>query len=482
MLAPLIYLSVLIPASQVAWAESVELRPPDGWENEVVSGVAPSVESTLVNNSAYCNEEVEAYWDRWDTKALDAVIRLYEDERWDDYNDVLLKLLFLCPLEEAEVYIKDSISELACTAGANHNDEWRLYDFCRRLTWHKPALAETVLQSLLDVDSNAVRQVVVKTYANTESAEALDTARALLELLPDKMQDPLLMQIAGTAGRMRAKEPMTTAQAHDVTRRAQDHLEQQQLGNLDLRLTTGTDDELLERWVQRLTDSPNAKNDLQRLDRTTAGRLWHAAKARIGQPSKKYSLSHDKDWLVRLVSYLREPDSISFLQQLLSQAGPDDQLEYYRSWQLECVIALADMMGDDAVPFLEALIARPGTPPRVKTCSIIGLGRIGSQKSVAAYVRLRDQAFEKTGVPERKTEYTHAEKIAEAYYMTIYIISDRCTWCTGSVPGSIVVSEEYLEGELTTFDGCTFSIWRLRRFGSEWLVTGLPEPGKRMYQ
>ena len=96
---------------------------------------------------------------------------------------------------------------------------------------------------------------------------------------------------------------------------------------------------------------------------------------------------------------------------------------------------------------------------------------IGSRKAVSAYVKLREDAFKKDWAPKPKSQYTHADKIAEAASMTVNVIPDErpADGRTDLADPKLKyawVSEDYAKGSILWFG---YSI-EARRFGNEWIV------------
>ena len=58
----------------------------------------------------------------------------------------------------------------------------------------------------------------------------------------------------------------------------------------------------------------------------------------------------------------------------------------------ELVATLVDIQGDGAIRFLEQTASDTTVNPLARRSAVIGLGRIGSERSVAAFERLRDAA------------------------------------------------------------------------------------------
>lgn len=145
----------------------------------------------------------------------------------------------------------------------------------------------------------------------------------------------------------------------------------------------------------------------------------------------------------------------------------------------ETLIALE---GDRAVKFFTQTVADKRYSYIVRRDAVVALGRIGSEKSVAAYCKLRDAAYKLPGAPQPKTDPTHDEKMAEAIVMTFALLPG------GEIAASEIqirmdsatISEDYRSGTMT-LDGPRGRIQiDLSRFGTEWLVTRIQPPYQTM--
>ena len=135
--------------------------------------------------------------------------------------------------------------------------------------------------------------------------------------------------------------------------------------------------------------------------------------------------------------------------------------------------AIAHLEGDTAVDYFVQLASDSTRPARLRSQAIIGLGVIGTDKSVAAYQSLRDAAYAYSGAPAAKKSYTHAERMAEAVIMTM------CT-IPGSPHGQVVnlesaeIDSDYVTGRITAGNiDYGYPTYTLRRFGDEWLVVSM---------
>lgn len=238
-------------------------------------------------------------------------------------------------------------------------------------------------------------------------------------------------------------------------------------------------DVLLESLMDKLRRARIPQwDDLQALDAATAKDVAKAARNRlIAKPKSKFQISGEKERLIHIIAYLRDVDSLDSLKTLLLLADESEDSACYGNWVYEAFMAIADMSGDECVPFLENLIRRDFAPRKVRGCAIIMLGRLGTEQSVATFVRLRDAAFAKETAPVPKERYTHAEKMIESTIMTLHVIPDDREYFPRVFPGSVIVDVDYNSGQLTIDGQCgPFMSWRMRRFGSEWLISEIAYP------
>jgi protocatechuate 3,4-dioxygenase beta subunit len=132
---------------------------------------------------------------------------------------------------------------------------------------------------------------------------------------------------------------------------------------------------------------------------------------------------------------------------------------------------VAAMEGDKANGFFAGLAADTTRPYAVRRDAVIALGQIGSEKSVAAYCRLRDAAYARPGAPQPVANPTHAEKMTEAAVMTFSVIPGQAGMPeVRPRPEQATVSEDYRTGTIVLSGFSTSVKVELRRFGTEWLV------------
>lgn len=187
----------------------------------------------------------------------------------------------------------------------------------------------------------------------------------------------------------------------------------------------------------------------------------------------------EPQFLVTAMMMLRHEPALEAWVRVLRRVGPEDPMRMSRLYFLDNIVdAMVELGGDALTPAFAELARDPETSPPCKTAALIALGKIGSEASVRAFAEIRDAAYALPGAPQRKTEYTHAEKMAEALEMVLYVIPYQ-----GRPPAErrlaintsgATVSEDYLNGGLGVGDlyrGHTG--YSLKRFGAEWLVVAV---------
>ena len=137
---------------------------------------------------------------------------------------------------------------------------------------------------------------------------------------------------------------------------------------------------------------------------------------------------------------------------------------------------LAEVRGDPLIPFLVSLAENSDCSPDTRRAAIMGLGFIGSEASVQAYVQLRDAARALPGCPPARRHYTHAERMAESLTITMSVLPlDGVDTSTEiGVPDycrHASVTPDYRAGTLSS-TGITHFSYHFRRFGEEWLMDG----------
>ena len=177
--------------------------------------------------------------------------------------------------------------------------------------------------------------------------------------------------------------------------------------------------------------------------------------------------------LAALTKILGTSDIIPTLKQCVLLIPPFRNSSYFSDFSP--MRALISLDGDDIIDWLKENTVNPVNPYNIRLDCLMALGVLGTPKSVAAFVELRDAAFALPGAPAPQTEYTHGEKMVEAAVMTFEIIPGPPPFPrvkTDYLADYATVDETGENGTLSYSTYETAPGIALRRFGNEWLVAG----------
>ncbi|MCP4643209.1 MAG: hypothetical protein GY851_22365 [bacterium] len=157
------------------------------------------------------------------------------------------------------------------------------------------------------------------------------------------------------------------------------------------------------------------------------------------------------------------------------ESGPEWLSWAEQSAAMPLVEAIVALEGNAATKMLASVAGDPELDRASRVASLMGLGKIATPESAAAFAKLRDEAYAMPGAPLAKESYTHAERMAEAAHMVFWVMTlDESNQSRRSFDPkqyrNVTVSEDYATGELytTAFGGATRLFFR--RVGDEWLL------------
>ncbi len=180
--------------------------------------------------------------------------------------------------------------------------------------------------------------------------------------------------------------------------------------------------------------------------------------------------------LTSLAVQLRAQKAIAPLQQLLKTISSDARLGPAMSLDsfVNVATAIADLGSDDVVASLARISADATVCRNGRVAALVGLGRIGSDKSVRAFAQLRDAGYALPNAPSKKEAYTHGELIVETCQMVFGVLSgDLSAAMPQASFTGIQVSEDYATATLSTTALGGGTSLAMKRAGDEWLVSGL---------
>jgi hypothetical protein len=243
----------------------------------------------------------------------------------------------------------------------------------------------------------------------------------------------------------------------------------------------GSPEALLEEWLETLYAGSGQENQLPaKPGKSVANEIAKLITGTLNELPGQY------EWEMRpaaaygvVAEKLGLTSTVPAIEELLRRWSKDMGHGYVAdSGPTALVTALAALAGDGAVNFLADMAGDAGRSYTLRRDSLIALGKIGANKSVKAFVRLRNAAYKKEGVPGPKESYTHAERMAEAAEMVfVYIpgegpFGDREKGFRAD-PNWAWVSEDFSTGTIDVQQGYVTYHLSLRRFGEEWLVVGI---------
>lgn len=189
-------------------------------------------------------------------------------------------------------------------------------------------------------------------------------------------------------------------------------------------------------------------------------------------------LTNELQLLTALAMELKDKESLSNLKGLLERLRSGERSGVYRgrpTAALALVEAVISLEGDEAVDFLAEVAGNPEGDRASRMAALLGLGQIATEKSAAAFQRLRDAAYALPGAPPRKEAYTHAERMAEAAHFVLWVMTAEDSKTSPRLfdpaeYSGATVSEDYSEGRLHTVSLGGWTELMFRRVGDEWLL------------
>jgi hypothetical protein len=184
-------------------------------------------------------------------------------------------------------------------------------------------------------------------------------------------------------------------------------------------------------------------------------------------------------FLLNLASVVGDDAHAKLLREALVSFAVDPQKSpvIHDTLQTAMASTVADIQGDDAVPFFEQVASDAEQSVASRTAAVLALGRLHTEKSAAAFARLRDAAYGKPGVPERRESYTHGQRAWEAAVMALLVIPGCDEAFVSRLDANQVSRVSIDEKYRTAHLGLYAAGIELARVGAEWLVvSAMPYP------
>ncbi|MCC6699533.1 MAG: hypothetical protein IT365_28160, partial [Candidatus Hydrogenedentes bacterium] len=183
--------------------------------------------------------------------------------------------------------------------------------------------------------------------------------------------------------------------------------------------------------------------------------------------------------ITALAAHLHDNDALPILKKKLHDLQPDSEQDTFYWGSPQTAGALAEAIvaleGEKAVDYFAELAGDVSCDRGSRIAALIALGQIGTEKSAAAFKRLRDAAYDRPNAPPRKETYTHAERMAETAHMIFWVLTTDLSsplarpFEPKAFTGA-TVSENYGEGTLNTTMFGGWTDLHFRRVGEEWLL------------
>ena len=187
--------------------------PPIGWEERMTPGYEPPVEEVVVQMSRHHFERNEVtpgeVWKGWDAGAVQVLIHLLEDARWEKFRNHMITLLVESPHARAHEWAEETLREAGLQEQAEDQPTW-LGSLLGQYAAKHPKKAEELRELFLEQGNAPMRHWALHQLIARGTAEALARAELLAQtLMPDANQRTwLLTRVEEARGHLRAQEPM----------------------------------------------------------------------------------------------------------------------------------------------------------------------------------------------------------------------------------------------------------------------------------
>ncbi|GMV92783.1 MAG: hypothetical protein AMXMBFR82_25610 [Candidatus Hydrogenedentota bacterium] len=465
------------------WTVAAGLPLANG-EDGASAAFTPAIETVVVEialnhaerSLAADESQMAAYWEQWGEEAVPVVRDLYEDPQWSDHRYGAALLLVTSPFPRAMTYLQCRVRWLARKEKQGEKDFGELGMLCNMLAVNRPDAASSVLEELAGSEDWRPRSALARAMVLMNAEDDLTALSEILKRLPAKDLRRLIRSVDYWESQSRALEPMERVISGQPGLSPFFGKAGRAGQNVDLAATTRRD--IAASRPNEWTDAfSEGRINLEKLRLpTTASRseLVRILIDRVDGIDRVHVKNRDEvTQYATIARALNDKDTVRPFENLLLRTREDTELSgMYGGWSWAAIATIASLAGDDCIKFLANLAQNPNVDPKVRAHAIMGLGHLGTRESVDAFVRLRNAALKKAGAPARKESYTHAEKMAEATRMTLFVIPDSEDAVLAISIDGARVDSNYETGEIAVeISGAT--TLRLRRFGDEWLVVDI---------
>lgn len=468
------------------WAEPAPHPPaPADWKERVLPGFEPSLESVLARGGFFPDDYAREAWKNWGPEAVEGFFTLLNDPSWGEFRVEILRMLFLSPHPVAQNRLEQAVR--AMISGGHAKETGReLFNCIGLFARYWPGTSLPFLKELAESPQQDVRVAAGCALAGLATDESLAAAREMLSELSGNSRYSLEWHLWKGMGKNRAREMMSgPPKAADASAGVQPEAPKQPgrdkgmegwRREMHLRAESavkgGDYEAALKEWN---TCSPEIIEKVVRaMDKSGQRGLERVllAHLRLIAPVMNWN-SRQATVLARVAAALESDDAVPFLQAAFSAIKIEANSLVEPATE-EIMDALVRLRGEKMTDYFESMAGAAKNSKMVRVHALIALGRIGTDKSVAAFKRLRDAAYGKNGAPERRPAYTHGERMAESAAMTLHYIPGEAGPAPASLDGEkALVSADYTEGEMYYPH---YEV-HFRRYGDEWMpVRMIPLP------
>ncbi len=455
-------------------------KPPAGWEDRVLPGFEPSLESVLARGGFFSDDYGRDAWKNWGPEPVEGFFTLYNDPSWEKFRRQILRMLFLCPHPVARTRLEQELRAMV-SRGNSLEYAGEINTFAGFFAQYLPQTSLPLLRELAKSPQEHVRVAAGYALARLATEESLAAAREVAAGLSGNSRNSLEWSIGEAMGRKRAGESMA-GPPKAGGKNAGGRTEAPGQSDLEKRLTELRNDiymraesavaggdygAALTEW-RKYVHSPDIienvvtamdRSGQRGLERTVIGQL-QSISAVVRRNSGQVAV------LARVAAALQSRKAVKPLQSAFSSIKIETNSLVEPATEA-IMDALVRLRGDRMTDYFASMAGNAEAPQIVRVQALIALGRIGTGKSVAAFKRLRDAAYGKNGAPERRPTYTHGERMAEAAAIILHHIPGGTGPAPVSLDGkSASVSEDYNDGQMRYMH----YMLHFRRFGDEWML------------
>lgn len=186
-------------------------KPPSDWQQHVIPGFNPSIESlavSLQDSGPFDEVAIQAQVDKWGPAAVDALAQLMRDPAWERYRGIygyMLQSGTSAEYAEKLIALADSIA----AQSTRTREEKEIFNtICAALARNELDAARTALLRYSESELPEVQQQALYALTAQGDVATVDKIEARLTSLPKGVQENLKRTIEYRRKHLRAQEPM----------------------------------------------------------------------------------------------------------------------------------------------------------------------------------------------------------------------------------------------------------------------------------